>query len=521
MNQRDDRFVSRRHFLRGTGGFTLALPLLPSLLPREALAADATSARPRRFIAMGTNHGGVAPANMYPPDSTLTNTAPLLTGHDGRWGKLTRTVAGDVASVSPVIKGKASLLTDRMVERMNVLRGLDVPFYLGHNTGGHLGNFARNNSEDFNDINKVIGKPYLPTIDQLMAWSSAVYPNLSGIRLRSIVAGNMGGYRGLSFMWSNPTARTGEIQVVRAEPSSRALFDQLFMGVTSTPGKAPRRPIVDLVLEDYKRTRDTHPRLGATDKQRLSDHMDRVSELQRRLDVTVKASCSVTRPTKDSWTPEFEGSNPSKATGFYQLQNEVIALAFICDVSRVATIGVGQTFSTYVGSWHQDIAHRSTTSEEAQRLMRDAQSATFESVFLDLARRLDVEEAPGSTILDQTLMQWSQESGGWTHDSDSIPIVTLGSAGGAFKTGIYADFRNLRPASAFKGENGQLIAGRNAGVTYNRWLATVLRRMGVPEAEWKQPGLYGYGSNYIDNNYKTKYVSGVVESADQPLPFVT
>lgn len=510
--------ICRRQVLRGAGGFTLGLPFMPSLLPREALAAG-EALRPKRFVAMSTSHGGVAPSNMFPGDASLTNTMTLLPGHEVRWGKLTRSVSGDTASVSPVVKSKASLLSERIVARMNVVRGLDVPFYLGHNTGGHLGNFARNNSEDFNDLAKVLGKPYMPTIDQLMAWSSALYPNLSGIRMRSIVAGTLGGYRGLSFMWSNPGARTGDIQVVRAEPSSRRLFDQLFMG--SMAGQNRRTPIVDLVLEDYKRTRDTHPRLGQADKQRLSDHMDRVAELQRRLDVSVKSCGDITRPAKDSWTPEFEGGSASKAGPFFQLHNEVIALAFICDVSRIATIGVSQPFSDYVGSWHQDVAHRSTTSDTAQALMRDAQSTTFDMVFLDLARRLDIEETLGTTYLDNTLMQWTQESGGWTHDSDSIPLVTIGSAGGAFKTGIYADFRNLRPQSGFKGENGQLIPGRHTGVTYNRWLGTVLQAMGVPASEWKQPGMYGYGSNYIDAGYSSRHVSGVVESADQPLPFVT
>jgi hypothetical protein len=47
-------------------------------------------------------------------------------------------------------------------------------------------------------------KPFIPTIDQLMAWSPAFYPNLNGIRERSIVTGNDSG--GLSFNYSNPAA---------------------------------------------------------------------------------------------------------------------------------------------------------------------------------------------------------------------------------------------------------------------------------------------------------------------------
>ena len=50
--------MNRRQFLRGAGGFALAVPLLPSLLPREARASDGI-AGPKRFISLSSHHGGV------------------------------------------------------------------------------------------------------------------------------------------------------------------------------------------------------------------------------------------------------------------------------------------------------------------------------------------------------------------------------------------------------------------------------------------------------------------------------
>ena len=35
------------------------------------------------------------------------------------------------------------LFPDRVLGKMTVMRGFDIPFYIGHHTGGHLGNFAR------------------------------------------------------------------------------------------------------------------------------------------------------------------------------------------------------------------------------------------------------------------------------------------------------------------------------------------------------------------------------------------
>lgn len=47
---------SRRQVLAGAAGFTLALPTLPSLLPRAARATDPDG--PRRFVAFASGNGG-------------------------------------------------------------------------------------------------------------------------------------------------------------------------------------------------------------------------------------------------------------------------------------------------------------------------------------------------------------------------------------------------------------------------------------------------------------------------------
>ena len=57
---------------------------------------------------------------------------------------------------------------------MNVIAGLDVPFYLAHHTGGHLGNFARNDGNG-GDGALAQSNPRR-TLDQIMAWSNSFYP---------------------------------------------------------------------------------------------------------------------------------------------------------------------------------------------------------------------------------------------------------------------------------------------------------------------------------------------------------
>ncbi|MCP6756702.1 hypothetical protein NL533_34265, partial [Klebsiella pneumoniae] len=73
----------------------------------------------------------------------------------------------------------------------------------------------------------------------------------------------------------------------------------------------------------------------------------------------------------------------------------------------------------------------------------------FENVFLYLAQKLDaIDDGNGFSVLDNTLMVWSQECCMASHDSYSIPIVTFGSAAGYFNTGMYVDYRKVGETTA-------------------------------------------------------------------------
>src|SRR4051794_19340713 len=135
--------VTRRQMLVGLGGTLLALPVLPSLLSR-AYAADPIFTRKPRLFWLTTDHGGAFESSMFPNTSLLTDKLDLFSDHLVRSGTLKATANGGQNVVSPVLRAKASSFSDTLVSKMNVLHGLDVPFYIGHNTGLHLGNYARN-----------------------------------------------------------------------------------------------------------------------------------------------------------------------------------------------------------------------------------------------------------------------------------------------------------------------------------------------------------------------------------------
>jgi hypothetical protein len=511
------RKPTRRQLLRGAGGFTLALPFLPSLVdPREARSASAAPAK--RFVQFCTDHGAIWGPNMYPADATLTDSLPYA-GWNVKRGKLAlQPGAGGTAQLSPVLRGPSTLLTPALVAKMNVLRGCDIPFYIAHNTGGHLGNFARNDGGGDGDFMKAYPTP---TIDQIMAWSPKFYSDLASIRQRVIVTGPR-----ISYNWSNPSMpkNLGPVQEVVGTRDAVSLFKQIF--VSSGSGVANPNsmlvPLVDRVQADYKRLRNANTRLSGDDRHRLDDHMQRMSELQRRLNV--HASCPSLPPVTTN-TIQLQNApaypvDPSLQAQLYQAMNDVIVAAILCDTSRIAVVHIAEDFSTYAGDWHADIAHHAIELDGVkEQLMLAAHQLTFEKVFLDLCAKLDVDEGNGKTYLDNSLVAWTQEAGEYTHYAIGIPIITAGGAGGFFNTGNYCDYRN--PANWLNA--GQNVPNKTfSGLLWQQWLGTALQSMGLQRADYETNGLGGYPTpiKFMGPDYVKWYPDAIWNVAGEVLPFI-
>lgn len=476
------RSVGRRMFLTGAAGVTLAIPFLASLLPRTVKAAPGAR---KRFIALGTDHGGIWQQSMYPADGVLSP-ATTYAGREIRAGALPTTSG----ALSPVLTANGSALTPTLIAKLNVIRGLDVPFYLAHHRGGHLGNYADNDGNGTDG--KTLQSQKLPTIDQVLAWSTTFYGTLDTIKERSLVIGA----QGMSANWSSPSNHMGEITSITPENDSLALFNKIFVPPTDPAMQRPH--VVDLVLEDYKRLRTGNRRLSTADKQRLDDHLDRLDELQRKLNVDV--SCGdVMVPTTSSTDESSQSSfvvDPEGQKRFFQLFNDVIAAAIACDTCRIATVHCGETFSDYAGNWHNDVAHEAQKPEGSrQAIIAEAHQRFFEDVFVDLAAKLDAIKETEGTALDSTLLQWTQESGCVTHDPIELPVVTAGSAGGFFKTGQYVDYRNLGKSAHQPSMDNAVTS--HPGLIYNQWLGTVLQAMGLDPSEYEDGVNGGYGKTMM------------------------
>jgi len=489
----------------------MALPFLPSLAtPPRAYGATVVGANKKSFVAFCTQHGAIAPSNMYPLSSAVNKQSVL--GGQVSFGPLQRKVQGNDAVISPTLTAPADVLTDRLVGKLLVQKGFDIPFYISHHTGGHLGNVAGNDGVAGGD--QVASQKFPnPTIDQTMAWSGSFYPDLAGVRLRNIELG----YGGWSYGYSSPTMRSGSIlRNGRGVTSAQDAFTRIFGGTTAAGNASPvstRKPIVDQVLAHWKSVRESNVRLSASDRQRMGDFMDRMSELQRSLKVTVAPLCtSLKQPATD--TPGLNGQTektPSDSIRRFSIWNDVISAAILCGTTRIFVVSVHDLFMPFGGDWHQEVAH----TQDQSKLVPSNRDF-FRYGLTDLARKLDVDAGDGGTYLDRSLLHWSQESGDTTHHGMNQAIVSYGSAGGFFKTGQFVDWSN--PTAAKINQYGVF---KNPGILMNHWHANVMLGMGIPKADWPTVNNKGYGNLWMGMQFRSGYSAAAQAAMGDPLPIIT
>jgi hypothetical protein len=504
----------------------MLLPFLPSLLPRSARAQSMTP--PKRFIYLGVEHGGASFANMYGTQGTMGMTpVQIWSGNTANYAPLVPTTSGMTTSISPLLSAASSVLTPTLAAKLNLLRGVDFVNTLIHHDGGHLGN---NHSQVTSSAAAALSP--MVTIDQVMAYS----PNFYGTQIPRARSINIGGDRQLSWTYSNPSTLTGS-QALPTFNSSLKLFTSIF-GTGSTTTTTTTRPlIIDRVIQNYNSLRNSNRRLSAADKQRLDDHVARLTQLEMSIGASsTPLSCGSPTPPADNaktWPLlDNTGLALDQQVTYYKLMCDVIVAAFACGATRIAVFHDEMPMTTYQGDWHQDIAHQDTSAGPQMTLEANYQQV-FEHIFLYLASSLDaITDVDGSsTILDNTLLYWSMEAGYHTHDPYQVPIVMAGSAGGYFKTGLFVDYRNLIPTCQNIDSSHNLMPDNYAGLIYSQFLATALYSMGITSSEWKQPnGLPGYGDykndpdpdfRFRNSDMNSSRNPNVIMNASMPMPIIT
>jgi len=461
--------LTRRQFLVGAGGFTLALPFLPSVLAKELSAKWLREGAnlPTRLVCILSPLGAVHFSSVFPSRSP-SKEHPYLPSHPIYSASLKNTVQSD-GQISSLLGPDFNSYADKL----NILKGIDLIAELSHHSGGFLGN-----QHSLFIGSKLNLNPH-PTIDQTLAYSDQVYPNPEG--LTRCLTINPYANQGLGWYYSDPLNQNGNIAQIPAVSSPRVLFERLF----NTIIEKTKVKVVNQVIEHY-RSLKRNRRISHQDKHQLESHMTHLHELELKL-ISNKVCKQPTFALDVS-------SNP------YQLHNDIIVAAFRCGLTRVATVfaqNVNGHGPEAQSAWHQ--ASHNYSNPTQQKFCFDQQQWVAKNIFLDLIQKLDVPETEESTYLDNSTVCWGFEQS-FPHLTKTMPLFLAGSAGGFFKTGQYVSYQK---------RTGPLVPATHVrpGLLLNQLWITLLKGMGVSQQA-------GYGD--VTDNSKNDASRLVREKMYQP-----
>jgi len=403
MNKKDKKSkfnsFNRRQFLRGSGGFVLALPMLSSLLPK----AFAQQAGQKRFVGLFSGHGQ-AFDHWYPSVNVpLRN----VVGYQRVRGALLSSFPP--GQISGVIGPEFNPYRNDLL----LLSRLTPPAGSGqHHTSQMLGGSTAPNNQN--------------TIDQIMGKVPAMTAGTREAVLNLLVS-ESGGY------YSNNSMSRLNGNDVPSIANPQVAFRKVFCdgqpgGDTGNPSaQANSKKVVDMVLDQYKSVLNGG-KLSTEDKETFTRYIASVDQLETKLFSTTGGSASgALNPAQVcNAPPAFQALPLNGNVGMAQLVKnnlDVIALAIKSGSTNIATLqfhphdyhasNFGAIDPMLNQSTHEQIGH---SNGEAKRRI----NAYFASQMAYLIGELKQVEnqATGETFLYNSLIYWGNDQGFNNRTSD-------------------------------------------------------------------------------------------------------
>jgi hypothetical protein len=211
-----------------------------------------------------------------------------------------------------------------------------------------------------------------------------------------------------------------------------------------------RRSLLDGVRGSY---RSLARRVSAADRQVLEAHLTTIREVERSLAIAVRRDGGACAPGALDLGPEAGARGAEEARGAgggparlevpraTEILMDLVALAFACDLSRVANLMWGQAASRTTYTWlgharhHHDLSHEGDGNAQAMGELA-AIDRWHARMLARFAGRLEAIAETGATVLDNTTVVWVHElAKGNPHLTNGMSYVVVGDAGGALRTG--------------------------------------------------------------------------------------
>jgi hypothetical protein len=392
--------LSRRRMLRGiVGGAAVAvgLPPLEAMLNTHGDALANGEPLPKRFISFMFGNGVVLP-----------EFEPTTTGPNWELSQQLQPFA-PVKDYVTVCTGMRNPTTAQPIthhEGMCVFSGYD---YGPSNDGGFASNWGG------------------PTIDQVIA--DIIYGQAQ-TTVRSMQVGvtkfDSPADNGTTAKVLSTRGTPGNLTALYPEKNPRQVWQNIFAEFTQPKDDRDLRlSVLDAVREDMA---ELENQLGVRDRQRLEAHLANVDELEQKIDALPPACELPQEPMHEN----VESNGSENLTLVNQLMSDLIAYAFVCDITRVASnlfcsVASESVFGDVPGSstTHHNHSH-SNDQGYRQNIIFIMQCL---STLMQTLR--DTEDFEGTNLLDSTIVFASSEiSSGWTHSWQRQPIIIGGHGRG-------------------------------------------------------------------------------------------
>jgi hypothetical protein len=406
--------LPRRTFLRGVGA-TVALPLLDAMVPAMTALA-ATPGNPVRRLGFVYIPMGAHMPQWTPPGegNTLTELSPILKPLDPFMDQLTVLSNMELRNAYPGTHATSnaaflSAATAKWTESTDYHLGTTVDQVAAKHIGG-----------DTRLPSLELAMDLLHTVGQCDNGYACVYQN--------------------NLSWSSPTTP------LPAEAHPRIAFERLFgEGGSAADRRAElkkKASLLDWVNEDIARLQN---KLGASDRNKVSQYLDTVREVERRIQ---KAEAE----TADNLLPDLDRpvGVPAAYADHARLMFDLQVLALQGDVTRVITFQLARETSTRtypeigVSDPHHPLTHN---GGDPEKLAKVAKINEFHaSLFAYFLGKLKSTADGNGSLLDHSLYLYGSGMGNPdVHDHVNLPILVAGGGAGKLRGGRHVRYAEPTP----------------------------------------------------------------------------
>jgi len=218
-------------------------------------------------------------------------------------------------------------------------------------------------------------------------------------------------------------------------------FDSLF----DNQGSKRTLSILDRVKEDATQL---NQQVSQADRAKLDEYLTSVRDVEKRIEGTRSLKDTAVSRARNRGMPALtmkrpDNGLPEDIREHMRLMCDVIALAFQTDKTRVATLLLCRDLSGLFYPFLDVRTAHHPASHDDQSDAYERVSRYYVSQLAYLADRLAAMPEGEGTVLDNScLMFISNLWSGSRHDSSKVPVLLVGSLGGALKTGRVLDYRD-------------------------------------------------------------------------------